>query len=374
MFFGRMNELRTIRDYGGACLVYGGRRLGKTALLKRACSLEHDMASKKIAVFVDLKAAMTKADALQAIIEKLAKHGISVEAGTTAELCKALEHKLRDNTISKLQLYIDEADRFLDEIAPNNYKDLEPFRILHDDFPISFKVVFAGLHRVVHNKENTVILQMGKPVCIKPFTQQEAKKMVVAPPASLGFRFGEEDHLSMILANTNYYPGLLQLYCRNLVDSISENYADYCKDSNPKNNPPFILREEHLRKIIFNAGLNDAIKQVFNANLGLDARYKHIANIIASLSHREIRNDGFSLDEINGYYEDFPLPPPGMTRSDLKALLSEMVEMGILFNKKETDNYRLKKSSFLEMLGSKDQIEDEILDASGATGGQTTDG
>jgi hypothetical protein len=381
MFFGRKNELRTIRDYKGACLVYGGRRLGKTALLKRACSLEHDKASKKIAVFVDVKD-MTKADALQAIIKQLAKHDISVNAGTTAELCDALENKLRDNTISKLQLYIDEADRFLDEMATDNYKDLEPFRRLRleSDYSNRFKVVFAGLHKVVHNKENSVILQMGKPLCIKPFTQQEAKKIVETPLAYLGFHFGEKDgesHLSMILANTNYYPGLLQLYCRNLVDSISENYADYCNDKNsdPKDNPPFVLRAEHLRKIIYNAGLNDQIKIFFNANLELDARYKHIANIIAWLSYKEFSQDGFSLNEIKNYYDDFPLPPPvSMTRSDLEILLSEMVEMGILFNKKETENYRLKRSSFLEMLGSKEQIELEILTASDASEGQTTDG
>lgn len=39
MFCGRVSELSTIIDPNGACVVYGGRQLGKTALLQRAESL-----------------------------------------------------------------------------------------------------------------------------------------------------------------------------------------------------------------------------------------------------------------------------------------------------------------------------------------------
>ena len=54
MFFGRQSELRTIINPGGACVVYGGRQLGKTALLERVESLCSKPEEKKYAVYVSI--------------------------------------------------------------------------------------------------------------------------------------------------------------------------------------------------------------------------------------------------------------------------------------------------------------------------------
>ena len=54
-FFGRESERRAIMDRYGSCFVYGGRQLGKTALLHAAQSAFHDPEYNRLALYVDLK-------------------------------------------------------------------------------------------------------------------------------------------------------------------------------------------------------------------------------------------------------------------------------------------------------------------------------
>ena len=89
-------------------------------------------------------------------------------------LCSALSNKLTSGQISELQIFIDEADDF-EDISYDDYEELKPFKRLRDRFPNRFKVVFAGLHKVAHSKNNTVVLQYGTPLCIKPFSPSDAK-------------------------------------------------------------------------------------------------------------------------------------------------------------------------------------------------------
>jgi len=377
MFFGRDGELDTIRDYKGATLVYGGRRLGKTALLRRACNLEHDPDNNKYAAFIDLKETKSKAEAVQVMSKTLNYlKFLDKEINSTKELCAALRNRMNKDKKLMYQLYIDEVDIFFKEIEANDdHADLLAFKTLHDDFPDRFKVVFAGLHKVVHSKNTSAIPHMGKHLCIKPFTQSEARKLVKTPLAYLGFRFsGKEgkEHLAMILANTNYYPGLLHQYCYELVNSVNNNYEEYYGESGASGNPPFILQKEHLSKTIDKAGLNDKIREFFKLNLevNVDIDYNIAANVIAYLSREQglTYSSGFSLDEIRncGGLKIPKLSKKNMSDRDLGNLLSEMDEMNILLKlgENETARYRLRKNSFLNMLGNEDTVMEAVLKAS----------
>ena len=55
-FFGREGERTRITDPYGSCFVYGGRQLGKTALLQAAQAAFHNPEERHLAEYVDLKA------------------------------------------------------------------------------------------------------------------------------------------------------------------------------------------------------------------------------------------------------------------------------------------------------------------------------
>ena len=54
-FFGRESERRNVMDRYGSCFVYGGRQLGKTALLHAAHAAFHAPDAGRLATYVDLK-------------------------------------------------------------------------------------------------------------------------------------------------------------------------------------------------------------------------------------------------------------------------------------------------------------------------------
>ena len=54
-FFGRERERREVIDRYGSCFVYGGRQLGKTALLHSAEAVFHDPSGRRLAKYLDLK-------------------------------------------------------------------------------------------------------------------------------------------------------------------------------------------------------------------------------------------------------------------------------------------------------------------------------
>jgi len=56
MFYGRDYERRSISDRFGSCLIYGGRQLGKTVLLRDVERQIHDLGNNQIAIWLDLKA------------------------------------------------------------------------------------------------------------------------------------------------------------------------------------------------------------------------------------------------------------------------------------------------------------------------------
>jgi hypothetical protein len=71
MFFGRTKELRSILDPNGACVVYGGRQLGKSALLARAESLFSKPEEKRFAAKVTTYQCHSEEQFVAKIIEAL---------------------------------------------------------------------------------------------------------------------------------------------------------------------------------------------------------------------------------------------------------------------------------------------------------------
>ena len=56
MFFGRERERQSIVDPQGSCFIYGGRQLGKTALLRHVVRTFHAPEKGRIAIWIDLEA------------------------------------------------------------------------------------------------------------------------------------------------------------------------------------------------------------------------------------------------------------------------------------------------------------------------------
>ena len=372
MFFGRTKELSTILDPNGACIVYGGRQLGKTALLQRAEGRFHNSKEKKYAVYCDVRPCSTEESLIKKIIEEInIKTDLDVNENIDSidGLRKNLLKKFKNGKIEQMLLLIDESDNFLAGIADQNYDPLQGFVNLKRETTNSFKFVLAGLHNVCRAKnatsDNGVFGQMGTPLCIKPLYPTEALQLLSRPLRYLGFEIDRYPHLETILTNTNYYPGILQFFGYKLVEAFTTEYGKYYHAADGQ--PPFQLKDEQLGAVMNSADLNSSIKEKFRLSLKLDQRYYMLARCITMLYHYRNVTDGswleYSVDEIKEMadtYELYCLSKLGVT--EYHILLDEMVEMGIL-SKSESGLYRLRRNSFVDIIGADmDELDREIIE------------
>jgi hypothetical protein len=375
MFFGRRKELFNILDPSGANIVYGGRQLGKTALLLRAKSLRHhpNRDRKEFAVYVDVKD--RKADeVLGMVIGKLKSDArISLPSSTLIwdDFCRFIKNSFDSQEIRSLLLLIDEADVFLAEETDIGFPVLKTLFDLKRETGNRFKFVFAGLHNVGRSKKaienNGIFPQMADPLCIRPLSSTDGRNLLKWPLSYLGFRLDDLKRMELILANTNYYPGVLHFFGHRLIESIAENYGRYYSTSK---NPPYDLGDEQLQKIFSDGRLNDELREKITITLALDERYKILANLIALLDYQAKGDDrtdtslGYSTVEIVKTAADFRIAKiTKMETNDVVSLLSEMADMGILWEDRERSRFRLRRFNMLRTIGSNEEVDSFILEA-----------
>lgn len=366
MFFGRKKELATILDSNGSCLVYGGRQLGKTALLLRAKSIANKPKNKEYTIFINAQKKSSEELLKEVCKELLAIKLIDKEKTTWEELSDVLREKYDQKHYHKLLLLIDEVDDFLSSISKEGYLVLKVLHDLRRETSNNFKFVLAGLHNVTRlsraKEENSIIPQLGAPLSIQPFSPTDAASLLKIPLSYLGYSFDQESLVSMILLKTNYYPGLLHYFCYTLILTVSEKYKKYYSS---EHNPPYILDNEKLKSILFEKEMNNKIKEMFFLTLLLDKRYLKIAYVMAYLfmeKFEEVANGGrgYSAYEIKKTSDDYEVPLlVGIPDDEYLNLLLELSELGVLSNFKNhegTTLFKFRKYDFSKMFGTEDEI------------------
>ena len=360
MFFGRVKELSSIIDPNGAVVVYGGRQLGKTALLQRAEKRCMNPERKEYAVYVSVLTCDTESKFVKRIIEK-ANSSINssewkfADCQSLEEFVNEIEKNIKIGRIDKLWLFIDEVDRFLASIADDGYMQLWPLIELKRRYSGQFKYVLAGLHNVCRAKKatanNGVFGQVGSPLCIKPLSPSDAIQLITRPLSYLGFEIDRLPHLLTILTKSNYYPGILQFFGYTLVQTLTSNYTKYYQAN--RHNPPFPLKGEHLGSVMDSADLNESIKKMFELSLELDPRYFMLARCIAFRYHWEDDNNrwlGYDVESIKEIADNYNIRCLlDTSNKEYIVLLDEMVDMGILSS--QNGLYRLRKNSFIDLIG-----------------------
>lgn len=380
MFIGRSDELHKIQDPKGPVFIYGGRQLGKTALLRESKNREHDPDNGRFAIFVDLKT-KTVDEALRRISEELvAERVLDQPCVSWDDLSAALRLRLasKERPIRKLMLLLDEADAFIASCEHNHYRPIEMLKELKDSYDDRFKFVLAGLRDVVRfNKKrlsgNSVLAHLGH-ITIRPLKYLDARDLLLRPLQYLGFRISEksEDIISLILAKTNYYPGLIHFYCRKLIEAIADSYGNgtYSDSSTP----PYVLDEKHIKTLLGQSEFLAEIDEKFQITLQLDTDnyyYDILAKAMAYHYYERGVGQGASVQDIIRICQYFEIHKIGkMTDESVKALLEEMDELNIFRQEtRGTGTYVFNRYSFFQMLGNEDQVFNHLIEYSGPVEG-----
>ena len=232
-----------------------------------------------------------------------------------------------------LLLLLDEADRFLEidarEVGSGTgtgYRESSRLKTLMDQTSRSIKVVFAGLHNVLRTVEysNHPLGHFGQPIQVGPLWR-DAEALIRQPLLASGYRFESDNLVTRILAQTNYYPNLIQLYCSELVKSMCARRIS--------GGPLYDIDEAVVDETYQSTNLRDMIRQRFHMTLQLDPRYEVIAYAIAHESHlqRTVLSNGLDyreIDKITRYWWPKGLEDVEPYTDLFRSLLDEMVGSG----------------------------------------------
>jgi len=377
MFYGRSEELEAVCSRNGRCFVYGGRQLGKTALLKRAAQSFDAPAMGRLARWIDLRAEgigvrrpaadiwqilhkWLKDSGLFSVEPDAPKRGRKPQVDHEQDVLQGINAFLSAGNGQRVLLLLDEADRFFERDSLEDFAQTRILKQLMDTSERRFKVVFAGLHNVLRMTEypNHPLAHFGEPIEIGPLHKDkeitDAVALVRHPMAAAGFQFDSIMLVVRILAQTNYYPSLIQLYCSHLIKHMLGRMK-----TQSLTGPRYLITDDDLRKVYSSDALRNEIRAKFRLTLQLDPRYEVLAYALAlaMLNGEYSDQHGIVWQDIRRlahrwWADGFQ----GTSEKDFEVLLQEMEGLGVLRRVSE-GGYVLRNPNVQLLLGTREEIE-----------------
>lgn len=346
MFFGRDAEIRSIMSKSAdGCLVYGGRQLGKSALLAHVARTRHSPEEKRIVKVLERKS-LGDAEKISMIWSHLnamlSEHGVVDKASRDAEtVTRDIRAWLDENPGGQVVCMFDEADNFMTADTKKGYPELSELKSLMEVTGRAFKVVFAGLHNVkrMHRQPNSPLAHLGEPICIGPLNKnaddkRAAHDLVVDPMRAAGFRFENQEAVEEILAWANYYPSLVQEYAKGLLATL-HGVGSGKSYRLPKDDPLWVIPTDELFSHRGFSLIEARVREKFQLTLNLDPRYALVAYTLAFRNaegeEHKARISGFDATELLEYTKDFwPKTTELPTLAAFEVLLDELFDLGVL--------------------------------------------
>ena len=383
VFVGREEERRRIESPTGSMFVYGGRQLGKSALLRRVERMFTDRPADpggnrpsdgNVALYIDLKAqgigeSQEPAALWPLLGQRLKTLGVipaKERVSGPEEVSRQISRWLNADTSNKLLLLLDEADNFLTTDAKAGASGAGAFPVLQalkgimESSQRRFKPVFAGLHQVqrFHDMSNTPVAHGGEDILIGPLKNSDAYRLVVDPMNALGYQFESLESVWRLLLVTNYQASLVQIVCEALVKHVQGRSLP------DGNDVRIVVSERDVQDVCADPSVRDLIALRFRWTINLDSRYRVIALVVALNSIDDGPGRTLTIDEIREQCETFwptGFDPAELSRKNFERYLDEMVGLRVL--RRHEGRYGLRSPYIIQMLGSKDSLEHELWES-----------
>jgi hypothetical protein len=379
MFFGREEALKELTNPQGNYVIYGGRQMGKTALLRQVQRLFHAPERDQYALYLDIKPIGSDLptemiwnrlwEGLRAL--ELVKSRDDGRVMDAQRIESAIRQMLHEKPQRRLLILLDEADNFLDtdsgELAATSNDVRKPFPMLERLRAIMvetnrrFMLVLAGLHNVQRFQHipNQPLAHFSKPIPIGPLDPRDAERLVTEPMEFLGYQPAHPSVVLRVLSYTNYHTGLLQIFCDELVRTLRSRLE------RGANRLPLSVTQEDVDQIYRNDKVRDSIRDRFNWTLALDTRYQAIAwsLIVDQLDKAESFSRTYTsreiLDEVTRWW---PLGFENVDSEKMRGLLDEMCGLGVLVRDPKTPGYRLRSPNLVRLIGTEQEIAEKLLE------------
>lgn len=350
MFKGRSWERSAIEHSFGSHIVFGGRRLGKTALLRQ---IHATPPANAIFAYVDVDSVVDASNAFEQMSRRISifTSPVRSEDEFTATITKWLGQDER----RRLLLLIDEADNFVLYESQNNFRCVRTLLRLMADTGNRFKFVLAGLHNVsrIARTENSPLVHISNnPLEIGPLLDKDvddAEFLIRGPLAAMGFEFENREDVWRILSFTNYYPVLIQVFCEELLKIIHERVQQ-------TNRLPELISTTLVEQALDSADVRGKLFLTFEKTINsIEGRYELLTYILAA---RELVDHGSGMsaegmtpaEVAERAIEYWPAAfPRGSDPIEIEYLLEEMEGFGIA-RRTYSGGFALRSRSLLELM------------------------
>ena len=371
MFVGRSTAVREVSHPDGTSVVYGGRQLGKSALLRHVKAEFNRPAEGTYVIYRDIDDlggnAQTfeemEAELWRRIAEELTHVGFFnsqiPRTQKKARLAERVQQQIRDRFETdpncRLIVLLDEADDLLDLDAKEDFHLTKQIRSLMGQTHRRFKVVFAGLQSVqrFYNYKNHPFAQLGRGYPITPLPPDAAFELVTNPLRVLGFEFAEPALVYRILSQANYHPGLVQIFCFRLLERL------YGETGNDKEVIRAIERHDVVA-IERDPEFQAEIRSRFDWTLDLDDRYKVLVYALVISGEPTAALTESEFLSLGRFW--WPRVFDEVDHQTARSLLEELVGLGVLISEvvDGVQRYRLRSPNLLRLLGPEEEITAEL--------------
>ncbi|WP_234436424.1 MULTISPECIES: ATP-binding protein [Streptomyces] len=373
VFYGRDEEMREVMGREGGMFLYGGRQLGKSALLRRVAEIFPSRADAHVAVYLDLlKAEIGHAEAPDRIwsrlVEDLKRKGVfgnkMSEQANPDVVVRNIQSWLDEDDTRRILVLADEADAFLNTDSRRAYRvgsestfpNVMHFQRLMEQTERRFKIVFAGLHQVQRfgHLSNVSTVHGGPDVLVGPLGTQAAVRLVTEPMAALGYFFERPELVWRILAITNYQANLVQIFCRELVRVLHDR--PYTWSGNPVR-----ITEDDVQKVAASETVRRQIAERLRFTINLEDRYRVLALVIALRSLKDNYRGDYSASELlQEAREAWPEGFEMLSAKQAQIFLTEMVGLGLLIQLGDRSRFAVRSPNVVNMLGTREELELEL--------------
>jgi len=361
MFFGRRQMLDRILDFegSGSSIVYGGRQLGKTALLHRAQREFHVPERNQFAIYESIQnlgdpmSDVPASEIGRVLGERLKETILSDSDLRTRDIAKvstALRRHMDQHSDLRLLILLDEADDFLAQDAKQGFRLVIELKKLMEQTNRHVKVVFAGLNSVQYQRyPNQPFAHLGNPIEVGPLEPASAYELISQPMSDIGFRFENDAAILKVLSYTNHHPGLIQYFCDELVKGTQNGIASEW--------PPRVISNKSVRDLYARSSTKQEIAKRFSWTLDLNPLFNAIICkvVLDQYERRSTETISFRADDLLEHMRGWwPAAFKPMAVEELRTLLTDMCGLGIFYHAEA--GYQLRNPNLADAVGTYDEV------------------
>ena len=354
IFVGREDWIRSIVESGRSHAIYGGRRIGKSSLLK---AVERELNKNGVtSVYIDLEGGRSRKEGINAAQDILERLEIYDTCETFTDFQRLLTKHFQKNPERKVVILFDELDPYIRERRRNKepHTLIDTCRNLFQEHRSNIRFIMAGFTELWKqlrgdgdfvDQQNPYMNFLYDRGPLAALQSSEAQKIVKEGfQETLGFKISDSSIPRRIVDITTGHPAFVQKFCERLFNRLHSLGSD--------------ITEVQLRDIEFardEPGLLSFTRFVVET---LDLNLNNLSQIIVYLLAAN-NGEKFGVDDISALLSDYGVS--NLPKEKIHESVQELLITGVLSSATTQNSYKFSVPSYANLLRQYDLTDTDYL-------------